>query len=258
MLLKLVLTTLASFAMVAPALTAADPCTEGGPNAIATSRFSRVLVYAKHAPAASLPSIDPNHINAVNTGLITSADADQLTIDAMADFYAKYGIDLSVVVPDANGQRTTADVIMQPALAGLDKGTVLVSDSANPSREHTHSWYVVDYSEMFFFRTTGTVPGGEFAGLTFNAGDAFLFGYSNLVRNNKDWSISKNREKFKIASHILAKQAPNILGKRQFIIPFDVTDSDNNVGYWLQATSIAPENGVDFLQSRIIITWDCP
>jgi hypothetical protein len=262
MLLKLAFATLASLAMVMPAITeGGNACqSEGGVNAIPAPRFSRVIVLAKHAPAsASVPGLDPNHMNAINNGLITAAEADELVVEAIDDFHTKFGFDLSTGTLDpATGVRTTAEVICQPALTGLDKGTVLVSDSANPFKEFLHSWFTIDYSQMFIFRTSGVVPGGTYAGRTYNAGDVFVYGYSNLLRNNSDWSKSSNREKFKLTTTILAKQLTNILGKRQFLITFDVADEDNNAGYWLQATSIAPENGIDYLQSRIVMTWDCP
>lgn len=260
MLQKIFFTAFGMLAILNPSLTEATACqSEGGVNAISHPRFSRVIVYAKHAPAsASVPGLDPNHNNAISNGLITGDEAEALTDEAINDFFDKFGIQLAQITPDANGVRTTTDVICQPALSGLDKGTVLVSDSAYPFKEFLHSWFVVDYSQQFIFRTTGVVASGEYAGLTYNAGDVYVYGYSNVLRNNSDWSKSSNRDKFKIVTTIPAKQTTNIFGKRQFIIPFDVTDANGNVGYWLQSTSIAPENGVDYLNTRTVITWDCP
>ena len=262
--MKLLTKTLVA-ALVATSTARGDVCNSGNPNDLPNPKYQRSIVLSQDRvwPGPEFP-LDPNHEAMIASGLYTAADAEAMTQNAIADFHAKYGIDFSeenpeVEINSSTGIRTIPGLaLLLPSKNGENKDFFLVSDTEHVSRSHAHPWYNLAFGVLILFLSDGIVPGGTNKGASYKVNDVFSFTDINLLKNNSDLQKPHNREVIKLRTSNLVKLFINQYGNRQVQIILDAFDAEGNQGFYVASFLVVRKQGVDFIEERPLITWECP
>lgn len=253
--------------------------------------YARVIVDTQdYAWPVGFP-VDPNHTFMVASGVHTQAEADQLDIDAAAEFLALYGVDFNpvtnpnVVVTQATGIRTIPGFPATWFPYYSENQAFVVSDSLYPKRGkgpdgEGQDWVNNKYGIQILFNgpTEGNPPvqftGGENVGAYYRANNLFSYGYFNYMRfdalTGKPYKPNKpkNREVITYTTTNLSYSAANQWNDgatspaspyRQFTVTLKVIDGCGNAGKYIGTTEIyrlpLGASGSNFLRENPVSTW---
>jgi hypothetical protein len=227
-------------------------------------RYYRTVLQFSDAPPppnALLDVLDPAHVRW--SALDSSSTISNVLAAGYAHIKNQFGIDFTA--PPAFPIPSLPGAIFHPLATlypyGQDSTSVrpyqIAADSRNKKRGDQDLWMITEYGFLILMSGTGTFPGGNQSGTSYNSGSILSCGKYIWLRVGGDWNSTKNREDLAFFSEQPSSQFINSQGQFEERTKVTVVDAAGRVGQnqGTSTTTVNPD-GSKFRRMRSVTTWD--